>query len=1148
MYEFHVSRLARENYDFNESIFRFNGNVIFMDFLAARKFTQKINQKRDLVNFPEQAVKSSDINALGLIDEIFHLIISLYRKRIDPNVFQDAYESLAATYGRNHLQRTLKVFTEDFPPLQVYRNDMDIEDYLESETNNISHKLITLEELLMLWITNMNPAVSSFGELFDDTKLTQRTAYHQVIDSLQIFFRDKPTFGPDNQDLVTMLRSPAIAAPYSLEGQLDYIQRKWASLIGDYLYRLLSSLDLIREEAKMGMISTGATPIPTFESMEGEENFSPDSDWMPRTVMIAKNTYVWLYQLSKMYQREIKHLDQIPDEELSKFANWGFNGLWLIGLWERSIASKRIKQMCGNPEAVASAYSLKDYTIASDLGGEEAYIRLRNKAWQHGIRLASDMVPNHMGIDSDWLITHPDWFISLPYSPFPAYTFNGPDLSPVDRVGIFIEDSYYDRTDAAVVLKHVDKNTGETKYIYHGNDGTSMPWNDTAQLNYLNKEVREAVIQTILHVARKFPIIRFDAAMTLAKKHYQRLWFPQPGSGGAIPSRAEHGLTKEQFDQAFPKEFWREVVDRVSEEVPDTLLLAEAFWLMEGYFVRTLGMHRVYNSAFMNMLRNEENSKYRMVIKNTLEFDPQILNRYVNFMNNPDEKTAVEQFGKGDKYFGICALMATMPGLPMFGHGQIQGLAEKYGMEYYRPYWDEEPDKYLIQRHQQEIFPLLKRHDLFSGVRHFLLYDFFTGEGKVDENVFAYSNGSGHKRALIIYHNHFGSTQGWIRTSASFLNKSTSELNTSDLYYGLQLHGNSNHFVIFCDSLSGLEYIRESQEIKVKGLSFHLDAYECHVFMDFEEVEDNGLGQYAQLMRYLNGRGVPSIDEAMKELMLAPILNPLRELINPKHLKELYKNRLSRVKDKLEMAIVATQMEHFHLFLASIRDYINADTEVNSILDEEQRGLEAILQLPLFSDYYTLQNSEKYEKTLAYIRKNLGDYPFIWFVLILWNDLRLIGKVVTDSPQFVEISRSWLEEWGILPVVNKTLQILGMDSGQARSGVNILRLLTGQQNWVMELSNMTPHGLMKHWLSNEEVRTFLNVNRYHDILWFNKESFESMMWWLTTAALIQLIAGPDKTLKEDIDLLYQAYEKIETILAAGVNSDYQVEKLLDLLK
>jgi hypothetical protein len=129
-------------------------------------------------------------------------------------------------------------------------------------------------------------------------------------------------------------------------------------------------------------------------------------------------------------------------------------------------------------------------------------------------------------------------------------------------------------------------------------------------------------------------------------------------------------------------------VDRVAAEVPDTLLLAEAFWLMEGYFVRTLGMHRVYNSAFMHMLRDEDNAKYRSVMKNVLEFDPQVLKRFVNFMNNPDEKTAIEQFGDGDKYFGVCTLLATLPGLPMFGHGQVEGFREKYGMEFRRPKWE----------------------------------------------------------------------------------------------------------------------------------------------------------------------------------------------------------------------------------------------------------------------------------------------------------------------------------------------------------------------------------------------------------------------------------------------------------------------------
>ena len=108
------------------------------------------------------------------------------------------------------------------------------------------------------------------------------------------------------------------------------------------------------------------------------------------------------------------------------------------------------------------------------------------------------MVPNHTGIDSDWVNEHPDWFLQLSHSPYPNYSFTGQNLSPDPGIGIYIEDHYYDQTDAAVTFKRVDFQSGEERHIYHGNDGTSMPWNDTAQLNYLNPEAREAIIQTIL--------------------------------------------------------------------------------------------------------------------------------------------------------------------------------------------------------------------------------------------------------------------------------------------------------------------------------------------------------------------------------------------------------------------------------------------------------------------------------------------------------------------------------------------------------------------------------------------------------------------------------------------------------------------------
>ena len=73
-------------------------------------------------------------------------------------------------------------------------------------------------------------------------------------------------------------------------------------------------------------------------------------------------------------------------------------------------------------------------------------------------------------------------------------------------------------------------------------------------------------------------------------------------------------------------------------------------------------------------------------------------------------------------------MMSTLPGLPMFGHGQIEGFTEKYGMEYRWPRYEENPDHWLVERHEREIAPLLKRRWLFAESGNFLLYDFFTGQ------------------------------------------------------------------------------------------------------------------------------------------------------------------------------------------------------------------------------------------------------------------------------------------------------------------------------------------------------------------------------------------------------------------------------------
>ena len=1091
--------------------------------IYARRIAARLNRQPAPA---EGAVQPGLLHLYSVLNRVFRYLMGQYCEQQQPGVLTALVAQAGYPRFTGEAGKALSRFMELFPSQEMVGGRQTPQGYLAGDDAGLSRRGALAAELFLLRLNDENRALDSFRQIFDTAQLASSSPYLVVSGELDHLLTKAPRFEPLGISLPELLRAPVKASPDSLAGQIAYIKEHWAAILpSELLAEILTAMDIVAQEERsfaagggpgeaqvLGFGRGGARRAGGSYDYPEYERFSRDADWMANVVMIAKMVYVWLGQLSKTYATEVRTLDQIPDAELDRLARWGFSGLWLIGIWERSPASQRIKHIGGNQDAISSAYSLYDYVIAADLGGEGALANLKRRCSERGIRLASDMVPNHTGLYSKWILEHPDWFIQLDYPPYPDYQFTGPDLSSDGRVGLFIEDGYWDKSDAAVVFKHLDRGSGRVRYIYHGNDGTSTPWNDTAQLNYLIPDVREAVIGTILHVARQFPIIRFDAAMTLAKKHYQRLWYPLPGHGSGVPSRAEHGMDRPSFDEVFPTEFWRDVVDRVAVEAPDTLLLAEAFWLMEGYFVRTLGMHRVYNSAFMNMLKMQENAKYRQTLKNVLEFEPEILKRFVNFMNNPDERTAVEQFGKEGKYFGATVLLVTMPGLPMFGHGQIEGFHEKYGMEYRRACWDEPVDEALVARHEASIFPLMRRRHIFSGSEQFVLYDFFSGS-QVDENVFAYSNRAGSDRGLILFHNCFADTAGWIKFSCASAKKDdagASALVQRSLGEALDFNGDGRHYYSFKDFASGLSYLRNGRELCDQGLYVEMGGYEYHAFLDFVEIRDDEFSTWGGLCYKLNGAGVESIEEEVKQVRFASANESLRALLA----------KTVAASDEPE----AEALEMVPLLEPLLAAFLKALAP--QAKESSQRSL-----LISFGTEMT--------RAVKGADPQLAADPQSRLLLCSFLALHRIGELTgVESALQLDafgLVRPVVEVFGLLPADEDAIDVL-----PPWGWGDLLRVLLRHEPFLAEFGEQGALPSCTSLFADPAAADFLQLHQSGGVRWFNKERFELFLAWSLRLSPYAVTGMPQTqaALQGSCELLLDSAE------AAG----YRLDHLLKVLE
>ena len=142
-------------------------------------------------------------------------------------------------------------------------------------------------------------------------------------------------------------------------------------------------------------------------------------------------------------------------------------------------------------------------------------------------------------------------------------------------------------------------------------------------------------------------------------------------------------------------------------------------------------------------------------------------------------------------------------------------------------------------------------------------------------------------------------------------------------------------------------------------------------------------------------------------------------------------------------------------------------------------------------------------------------------------------------------------------ILVSTFNNLGLDDRSNWRAVTLIKLLTSYHNWwegidtkLTESNENASLTLLTRILSDSDVQVYLGVNRYQDVLWVNKESFEDLLWWLFIIAAVEISSQHLQIdqYNEIGNKILHCYNEISTLIQYAGSSGYKLEKLLELVK
>jgi hypothetical protein len=351
--------------------------------------------------------------------------------------------------------------------------------------------------------------------------------------------------------------------------------------------------------------------------------------WPKHPVIYEINTWVWLGELSRKYQRPM-NLATIPDQEWDVIGSYGFDAAWFMGVWERSPLGieismrnkglledfKRALSDFSTEDNVGSPYCVRNYMVDKHLGGPEGLATAREALAKRGIRLILDFVPNHVAPDHPWVSEHPEYFIRG-------------DPKALEK-------------DPASLLE-----VGANVFAC-GRDPFFPAWPDVLQLNAFHSGLRTAVIETISRIAEQCDGIRCDMAMLLLNNTFERTWGARAGEKPV-------------------NDYWRTVIAAIKAKHSEFRFIAEAYWDLE-WELQQQGFDYCYDKKLYDRMEHADPESVHQHL--LAEFCYQ--EKMVRFIENHDEPRAAATFSS-EKGRASAVAMLTLMGAKLLHEGQFEG-------------------------------------------------------------------------------------------------------------------------------------------------------------------------------------------------------------------------------------------------------------------------------------------------------------------------------------------------------------------------------------------------------------------------------------------------------------------------------------------